>query len=598
MQELGFRKRTLGGHEIPHAPRRWNRLKSFRRLVVVMLAAATSLAMLPPVPAVVCSDFSQTFNGTASGGPEEVVTLNSLDVLIHSAEIGSESCRVASITAALTSATAPDLDLYVNWEGFEVGSQADEDANETVTKTDMYGGTWDFRVVPFIAENDAYSLSVTADVEPITAVSGTNATKPFVVVAVVDTGINPYHDEFSSGTYSDGSASFAVHPSTYVEEYPASASALNLSLNTATYAAAVASDASAWSSTAENTLYWIPGTKIIGAYDGGGGIQSGQNILDNNGHGTASAGVAAGNTKGSCTRCLIVAVEGTGGLDWALSQPWIDIVSNSWGNQGNVGIPEGGQTTGDLTLGNPRETRAAVARGQTVLFAAGNGYENGFVTPEATHTSPFTGPEWVMTVGAVKRTENTENPYCNCPDDDSIVFGSGKPVDVSSFGAGTIPSAAFNSISALGNHSGTSAATPLVAGVMGDVLRHARVQVGDAVGGSRDGIVATGTSSGTGFIANGVLTRAELETAIKYTAEHTRTQWIGGFPPSLPTGVIPAELTWAQWEAEGWGVVLPRTGVSSKAVVDGTQALPSRPMDEDFAARDKALRDALWGPAS
>lgn len=569
-------------------------MNSLRRLFVLFLAASVSLAVLPPVRALVCSDYSQTFTGTASGGPEEFLAVDSLDVLTHTAEIGSEACRVAWITAALTSATAPDLDLYVDWEGFEVGRQADGDSSETVTKSDMYGGTWTFRVVPFIADDDAYSLVVTADVEPIAAVSGTNSTKPFVVVAVVDTGINPYHDEFSAGTYPDTSVSLSIHPSTYIEEYPASATALNLSLNVSTYENAVAADASIWNAVPENKLYWIPGTKIIGAYDGGGSIESEGNILDENGHGTASAGVAVGNTTGSCARCLLVAVEGTGGLDWALQQPWIDLVSNSWGRIGNAGFPD----TGKLVLDDSRGTRAAVARGQTVLFAAGNGIENGFVTPESTYTSPYTGPEWVMTVGATWRHENAANPYCGCAEDESIIVASGKPVDVSSFGLGTIPSPTFDSISDKANHSGTSAATPIVAGVMGDVLRHARIGLNDTVGGTREGHAAKGTASGSGLISDGLLTRAELEKATKYTAEHTRSGWIGIYPYSPPTFFVPASQLWAQWELEGWGVVLPRTGTNAKAIVDGTQSFPSRPMDEEFEQKDKAARDVLWGPAA
>ena len=46
------------------------------------------------------------------------------------------------------------------------------------------------------------------------------------VVALIDTGINPYHVEFR-----DDSALALQHPSTYLEGYPADAEALSLTLN-------------------------------------------------------------------------------------------------------------------------------------------------------------------------------------------------------------------------------------------------------------------------------------------------------------------------------------------------------------------------------
>ena len=76
-------------------------------------------------------------------------------------------------------------------------------------------------------------------------------------------------------------------------------------------------------------MHWFPGTKVIGAVNFGGSFFGG-----NEAHGTKSAASAAGNLHGMCAECLFVLVrdgENGVGLKWAAAQPWIDIVSNSYG---------------------------------------------------------------------------------------------------------------------------------------------------------------------------------------------------------------------------------------------------------------------------
>lgn len=555
-----------------------------------------ALIVVPSAIATTCSDVSLSFSGTLTAtNQEEEFGFESIDFTSHAASIGSASCAIVTLDAVLSSEDPnSDLDLYVLWEDLDVGSSINPTSDDFVNLTDAYYGSYEFQVAPLRARNTPYTLDVVADLEPAIATSGSNATKPFAVVAIVDTGINPYHQEFRASGYPDGSVNLSVHPSSYIEDYPPGASTLNLSLGASSLSDALTADASLWEGVNEETLYWIPGTKIIGAFDGGGGLESlPYNIFDEHGHGTGTAGLAGGNTLGSCPRCLIVAVEGIDGFKWALSQPWIDFVSNSW-STGGVGAP----SLGKLRVQPSIWTRGASARGQTVLFAAGNGFENGFITTEPTLQSWHSGPEWIMTVGAGWRHEDGNNPYCNCSEDESIILAGGKPVDVISYSLGSIPAPDNGSITGTINFSGTSAATPIVAGVLGDVLRHARSKLGDFVEGNRGGVVATGTGSGASYLSDGTLTKTELELVVKHTAQHTRSTWIGILPVSPPTSFVPSEALWAQWSIEGWGIVLPRTGTDAKAVLDGTIALPSRPMDASMSGFDKQVRDALWGPAS
>lgn len=238
-----------------------------------------------------------------------------------------------------------------------------------------------------------------------------------------DSGINPYHQEFSAAVYPDPEVleltrGFTRHPSEYIDGYPADAAALPISTGKGYLPA---SDEFLFEGNAvlsPGRMYWVPGTKIIGAYDAGGstGATSGADshpILDDNGHGTGSSSVSAGNRYGYCPTCLIVNVEAldesvVAGLDW------VDLSSNSFGYVG--GAPIG------LAVGPSEPTRLAAERGQTTLFAAGNGVGNTFDVRIATYGSDQAGPDWNLTVGALRR------------DDQGAIVGDGIPADVSSWG--------------------------------------------------------------------------------------------------------------------------------------------------------------------
>ncbi|HEX9891299.1 MAG TPA: S8 family serine peptidase, partial [Actinomycetota bacterium] len=191
--------------------------------------------------------------------------------------------------------------------------------------------------------------------------------KPFVVIALTDTGINPYHQEYRA-------PEFTHHPSTYIEGYPATAPAVNLSVDLADeagYDAARTTDDATWAGLSSNRLYWFPGTRVIGGYSvGAGGAGQGypeRRILDDTGHGTGTSSVSAGRYYGSNPNALIVMVEslGDGPLNWAINQPWIDIVSNSWG-----------PSLAGLSTGNVTSTRDATRRGVSIAFSSGNGNRN------------------------------------------------------------------------------------------------------------------------------------------------------------------------------------------------------------------------------
>ena len=432
-----------------------------------------------------------------------------------------------------------------------------------------------------------------------------------VVVGISDSGINPYHKDFAGElvpypelrewTTADPQnlgpgdvelrhritgelLPFTKHPSTYVPGFPADAEAIELTLGGGFYKS-VDDARGIWNGhdvIKLNTWYWFPGTKIIAALDGSdtaavndlAGDQA--PILDEGGHGTASASVAVGNMWGSCPRCLLAFAEGLSSDTWFFDQPWIDFVSVSGGSVANIGVPDGG------LFGFEDATRAAAERGQTLSYAAGNGVDLSFLTPEQTYLSNSLGPDWTIAVGAVAKGSG------------SVVHGTGKPVDWSSYGSGSIAASCTNNYQGNCGHSGTSSATPIATGHMANVLLDARIALGDAqagqktpaqAGGTRQAI-AVGSAGASSWLADGVLTRAELWNVMFHCASGFGSST--GFPGSLPASPV-------DYAYGGYGIAdVPAETCARNALLNGG-AIRSTPDADQFFEVDEAIRDALWG---
>jgi len=433
-----------------------------------------------------------------------------------------------------------------------------------------------------------------------------------VVVAVIDSGISPYHWDFLASKMpqaldSDRSNDLPLtkDPATWLKGFPkggfASKTGLKLHLDEANEDAKIADlkakDAKAWSSIKDSTpsainYYWFPGTKVIGAVSFGYKEQV-QSAIDQNpaegytyhpvygtDHGQGTSSVSVGNIHGTCPECLIVHI--TAGdttatemaLEWAESQPWIDVISNSYGLQT---VPRG--EVRDGLYGGPTENqRKASERGQSIVFSAGNGIENAFVVPFSTLTSSVKGPDWVITVGATVPGSSgaTES-------------GSGKPVDVSGIGE-NYPSA-YNSTTVTNGErfSGTSNAAPTITGTYARGLWLARkamagpsrIQAGGviSVGAARCGRVRPNCEVG-----DGRLTAVELRDRLFKGAKSTG----GG---TAPGGLASqGRLADEHWANEGFGTYYARLKQDDAAWLAeldqfvgpllGTRAPLARPADE------------------
>ncbi len=179
-------------------------------------------------------------------------------------------------------------------------------------------------------------------------------------------------------------------------------------------------------------------------------IGDGRNGIDCNGHGTHVAGTVGGTTYGAAKAVSLVAVRvlncsGSGttsgviaGIDWVTANAIKPAVAN-------VSLGGGASTALDQAVTN------SIASGVAYAVAAGNGNQAG-IAQDACKYSPARTPT-AMTIGATDKTDRKASfsNYGNC-------------VDWFAPGVG-ITSAWITSDGATNTISGTSMATPHVAGV-------------------------------------------------------------------------------------------------------------------------------------
>ena len=454
-----------------------------------------------------------------------------------------------------------------------------------------------------------------------------------VVVAVIDSGFSPYHWDFAAEHMPQAKTATKADdlpltrpPHEWLSGFPkprsfASYSPLRLSLSPRNPKAdpkkLYERDEDTWlsvePSSAEEVQYrWIPGTKVIGAMVFGAASPP-VHATGTPEHGMGTASVSTGNLYGTCPECLLVFIQAGGGedyeraIEWAARQPWIDVISNSYG-LGVVGRDR-------VYSGSDTELqRSATERGQAILFSAGNGVFNDFVVPNSTLLSSQEGPDWIVTVGA---TDPTNNDYP----------GAGKPADIA--GIGTLYPSSYGATDQRNgkNFGGTSNATPTISGTYGRALWLARQRLGGPSRVQSGGVIARGRG-GCGAarkdceLGDGLLTRAELLTRLFQGATPTS----GGFAgrrtvPSTAAGIVPVPppvggapipfvttpaVADTRFFSEGHGTYRARVDGTAKwlaefdsrlwHVLSGDKPAPRRPAGEkEWFVVDSFCRQSIWG---
>lgn len=438
------------------------------------------------------------------------------------------------------------------------------------------------------------------------------------VVAVIDSGFSPYHWDFLASMMPqalDGDPSndlpLDTPPDTWLSGFPAPESgefasyeALQLTLEETAAQRRIETlsreDDDVWAGVEESTrsavhYHWLPGTKVIGAVTFGGRIEGGSGA-----HGHGSASVSVGNRFGSCPECLLVfirynsAASGEAAIEWAMSQPWIDAITNSYGFSlvSRDRFYSGSDTEAQ---------RQASERGQTVFFSAGNGQANTFTAPNTTLFSSQEGPDWIVTVGAV--SPRTGGSYS----------GHGKPADIAGVGANYPSSYRAATVGGEGaGFGGTSNATPTIAGTYARALDLARRDLPGPSRSQVSGVVAVtdpdavapftcGEERPDCELADGVLTAPELRTRLLHGAVHTSA---GTTVSLLDVGPAPP-LGEDEFLSEGHGTYFARLNGEQAwleeferllAPLQGRAQTVARPDGErEWMTVDSYCRQHLWG---
>ncbi len=395
-----------------------------------------------------------------------------------------------------------------------------------------------------------------------------------VVIAVVDSGFSPYHlnwradgmpqqqdanpandlplttdpSTWLSGYSTAGTASYAPIELTLEDDPDAQIEALEDADNAHTQIPV---------STGNSVnLRWIPGTKIVGAVDFGGGVDG--FFGTNRSHGNGTSSVAAGNIHGSCPECLVVLVRYGSGAereaasDWAMSQPWIDVVTNSFGFSTVMRdrIYDGANT---------ELQREASERGQTIFFSSGNGQANTFTAPNTTIQSSQEGPDWIITVGGT--APNGANYQ-----------GAGKPADIASIGGGYNSGYGGTTVSGQGDFGGTSNATPVTAGIYARAVWQLRQLMDGPSRSQTDGVISTGAATcGTAVadcaIGDGILDATEMRFGFLQSATRTPE---GITPAGIVTSSPPSYPAFDEGEfaTEGHGTFFGRLADGEQGLAD------------------------------
>ena len=370
-----------------------------------------------------------------------------------------------------------------------------------------------------------------------------------VVVAVVDSGTNPYHEMFR--------AAGIRWQDLGIENLSIQRIALNESLDQD-----VAQDHRFWQSLARHELVAFEGTRIM-AISFSKDTQH-PLVLDQIGHGTATSSLVArtapsvvvlmvqvdGNFCAPDTSCLVSPTMAEA-MQWVAEQPWISVVSAS------LSIPT---NTPDSAALHPEvaayiaATKLAAQSGKLIVNAAGN-----LVVPPL--TDYYNGPPWVIDVGGFESSPGGER------------LDASKGVDVvANF---TEYGASPDSTNELAYHAGTSMATPIVSGVLGEAWAQL----------ARTGTLPTNEAHA-------------LREALNASARPmSPTDWrpLSGPTNNTMTNVlsptVPVLLGAAQ---EGWGYVTAETTARIVTCVQGGACGSPSPIDAAYQMQWQGARERYW----
>lgn len=260
-------------------------------------------------------------------------------------------------------------------------------------------------------------------------------------------------------------------------------------------------------------------------------------------------------------------------MSWLSSQPAIDVISVSLAPMLNE--PNAGPLHAESTKYRAA-SRAAAARGAVIVNGAGN-----YLAPPL--TSYFGGPPWVISVGGLEPGPRGES-----------VFASKLPDVVANF-TERFAAATENDTEW---HSGTSFATPIVAGTLARALGEIRTALGHEGGITEDGALAVGrTRDGRELRVTSETLRDALNASALTVAP---TEW----DPTNASAPFDPLLFWTRTSVPvvappvqtGWGYV--HAGLASeiarRVLEEDTTPPEGKEATAAWMSAVQAAREAYW----
>ncbi len=318
--------------------------------------------------------------------------------------------------------------------------------------------------------------------------SDTHEFKPHVVVAILDSGINVYHEIFRRWNETK-------HPSRYIEGFPKNIKAINLTFGK-DWQLNYEKDKEIWKKLQRGKLYWFPNTNIMGISFGQstwyGREELGEPVLDNNGHGTSVSSVIAKiNPNATILMVEVGANKLREALSWVVNQSWVDIIDIEFGIWYK---PRVLFWTTIWWKGLEKITKRGVESGKIIITAAGN---RPWINPWLSYIS---GPPWMLCIGGAES-------YCH-----GVTVLSAKGADyLSSF---TQMAAFYQSTKSYWPVSGNSLSASAATGVISFIILKTRRELGYIYGIKNESLI--------------YVPEKEIEITnwdIRYVINHTAVYW-------------------------------------------------------------------------
>lgn len=386
--------------------------------------------------------------------------------------------------------------------------------------------------------------------------------EPRVVVAVIDSAFNPYHEYFHAGSpIYPGAEPSSVSPEVLAAFGITDDRILELT-RTGNFSKDIAADEAKWAKVRAGRAYWFKGTNVIGISHATEPPLKPTAAKNPHGVGTVSRVLAAN------PEAVIVFVENFGAAEsetFAMTHPAVDIISTSYGPLASAPLP--GHITDSFT--------GIYVHGKLHFGAADN-------SPAVSTGDTTAGPWWSIGIAGLEEASS-----------DGRQALSGNLVDFIADFTQEMPYCTTCE-RGLESASGTSFATPTSAGVASRILLEARRQLGHGGGiVKQDGAPPALIAAGGKIITNWQFRRALEEAAwVPSLADYDPVQ--GVFDLAYP--VPPA----APWTVVGWGVLSadPARRVVRETLAQlGIGAAPTRIKDPGFCSHQTALieaRKAYW----